>query len=66
MRVEGDNLINNGFQHLRYNYRLGGGFITAEMFTQHQYNSIRLLRRGSWPGEDPGSGYMKTAILVSI
>jgi hypothetical protein len=45
MRVEGDDLINNGFQHLRYNYTLGGGFTTAEIFTQHQYNSIRLLNR---------------------
>lgn len=45
MRVEGENLINNGFQHLRYNYTMGNGFITAELFTQHQYNSIRLLQR---------------------
>lgn len=45
MRVEGDNLINNGFQHIRYNYTLGGGFTTAEIFVQHQYNSIRLLQR---------------------
>ena len=45
MRVEGDDLINNGFQHIRYNYTLGGGFTTAEIFTQHQYNSIRLLQR---------------------
>ncbi len=45
MRVEGDNLINNGFQHLRYNYNMGNGFVTAELFTQHQYNAIRLLKR---------------------
>jgi hypothetical protein len=53
MRVEGDNLINNGFQHLRYNYRLGGGLVTAEIFTQHQYNSIRLLRRRFLAGAGP-------------
>lgn len=53
MRVEGDNLINNGFQHLRYNYTLGKGFTTAEIFTQHQYNSIRLLQRRFLLGAGP-------------
>lgn len=53
MRVEGDNLINNGFQHLRYNYTLGNGFTTAEIFTQHQYNSIRLLQRRFLLGGGP-------------
>ncbi len=53
MSVEGDNLINNGFQHLRYNYTLGEGFTTAEIFTQHQYNSIRLLRRRFLLGGGP-------------
>jgi hypothetical protein len=53
MRVEGDNLINNGFQHLRYNYSLGEGFVTAELFLQHQYNSIRLLRRRFLAGGGP-------------
>lgn len=53
MRVEGDNLINQGFQHLRYNYSPGEGFITAELFTQHQYNSIRLLQRRFLLGGGP-------------
>jgi hypothetical protein len=53
MRVEGENLINNGFQHLRYNYSLGDRFVTAELFTQHQYNSIRLLRRRFLAGGGP-------------
>lgn len=53
MRVEGNNLINNGFQHLRYNYTLGNGFTTAEIFTQHQYNSIRLLKRRFLFGSGP-------------
>jgi hypothetical protein len=53
MRVEGDNLINNGFQHLRYNYKIGNGFTTAELFTQHQYNSIRLLQRRFLLGGGP-------------
>jgi len=53
MRVEDDDLINNGFQHLRYNYTLGEGFTTAEVFTQHQYNSIRLLKRRFLLGGGP-------------
>jgi hypothetical protein len=53
MRVEGENLINNGFQHLRYNYKIGNGFTTAEAFTQHQYNSIRLLQRRFLLGGGP-------------
>jgi hypothetical protein len=53
MRVEGENLINNGFQHLRYNYKIGNGFTTAEFFTQHQYNSIRLLQRRFLLGGGP-------------
>jgi hypothetical protein len=53
MRVEGENLINNGFQHLRYNYKIGNGFTTAEAFIQHQYNSIRLLQRRFLLGGGP-------------
>jgi hypothetical protein len=53
MRVEEDDLINNGFQHLRYNYTLGNGFTTVEAFTQHQYNSIRLLKRRFLLGGGP-------------
>jgi hypothetical protein len=53
MRVEGENLINNGFQHLRYNYTPGRGLLTAEVFIQHQYNSIRLLQRRFLAGGGP-------------
>jgi hypothetical protein len=53
MRVEGENLINNGFQHLRYNYAIGNGFVTAELFAQHQYNTIRLLERRFLAGGGP-------------
>jgi putative salt-induced outer membrane protein YdiY len=53
MRLEGSDLINNGFQHLRYNYALGKGFTTLEVFTQHQYNSIRLLQRRFLLGGGP-------------
>lgn len=53
MRVEDDNLINNGFHHLRYNYTPGKGLITTEVFTQHQYNAIRLLKRRFLLGGGP-------------
>jgi hypothetical protein len=53
MRVEGEDLINNGFQHIRYNYTIGNGFTTWEAFTQHQYNSIRLLQRRILFGSGP-------------
>ncbi len=53
MRLEGDNLINNGFQHLRYNFSPGSGFAVLEIFTQHQYNSIRLLQRRFLLGGGP-------------
>jgi hypothetical protein len=53
MRVEGENLINNGFQHIRYNYTIGDGFVTAELFTQYQYNTIRLLQRRFLAGGGP-------------
>ncbi len=53
MRIEGDNLINNGFQHIRHNYTLRGGFVTTEIFSQHQYNSIRLLQRRFLLGAGP-------------
>ncbi len=53
MRLEGDDLINNGFQHLRYNYNFSNEFFTFEVFTQHQYNSIRLLQRRFLLGAGP-------------
>ena len=52
MRVEGDNLINNGFQHLRYNYQVTD-LLTLEAFTQHQYNAIRLLKQRFLLGGGP-------------
>ncbi len=53
MQVDGDNLINNGFQHLRYNYEVTPDFLTLEAFTQHQYNTIRLLQRRFLLGAGP-------------
>lgn len=46
MRVDKDNLINAGFQHLRYNYTIkDSSFFTIETFFQHQYNTIKLLKK---------------------
>lgn len=63
MRVEEDDLINNGFQHLRYNYTLGQGFVTIEALTQHQYNSIRLLQRRFLVGGGPRFRMLETDYL---
>jgi putative salt-induced outer membrane protein YdiY len=53
MRVDGSNLINNGFQHLRYNYQFKPEWLEFEAFTQHQYNTIRLLRQRFLLGAGP-------------
>lgn len=53
MQVDGSNLINNGFQHLRYNYEVTPELLTLEVFTQHQYNTIRLLRKRFLLGAGP-------------
>jgi putative salt-induced outer membrane protein YdiY len=46
MRVDKDNLVNSGFQHLRYNYTIkDSSFFTIEAFFQHQYNTIKLLKK---------------------
>ncbi len=46
MRVDTNNLINSGFQHLRYNYTIkDSSFLTLEAFVQNQYNSAKLLKR---------------------
>lgn len=45
MRVDGGNLFNNGFQHLRYNYTFkDSSFLTLEAFSQFQYNDNKLLK----------------------
>lgn len=41
-----DALVNTGMQHLRYNYTFAGGKspITLEVFAQHQYNSVKMIK----------------------
>lgn len=54
MTVNEDQLINSGFQHLRYNYTVkDSSFLTFELFGQHQYNSIKLLERRFLLGAGP-------------
>ena len=54
MRVDKDNLVNAGFQHLRYNYTVkDSSFFTFEGFFQHQYNMIKLLERRLLGGLGP-------------
>lgn len=46
MRVDDNDLINSGFQHIRYNYTFkDSSFLTFESFVQHQYNTIKLIER---------------------
>jgi putative salt-induced outer membrane protein YdiY len=54
MRVDKDNLVNAGFQHLRYNYTIkDSSFFTIEAFFQHQYNTIKLLKKRLLGGFGP-------------
>ncbi len=54
MQVNDDKLVNNGFQHFRYNYTLrDSSFLTFELFSQHQYNSIKLLEQRIIAGLGP-------------
>lgn len=54
LSVDKGSLINNGFQHLRYNYTLrDSSFITLEAFGQHQYNEQKLLRKRFLAGLGP-------------
>ncbi len=54
MRVDDDDLVNSGFQHLRYNYTVkDSSFLTLESFVQHQYNTIQLMERRFLIGGGP-------------
>ncbi len=46
MKVNDDELINDGFVHLRYNYTFRkADFLTLEAFTQYQYNTVKQIER---------------------
>ena len=54
MRVDEDDLVNGGFQHLRYNYTIkDSSLLTLETFVQHQYNTIKLMERRFLLGAGP-------------
>jgi len=54
MSVDKNNLVNAGFQHIRYNYTIkDSSFFTIEAFFQHQYNTIKLLKRRLLLGVGP-------------
>ena len=45
LQAASDDLINNGFQHLRYNYHFKDSFPVGELFVQNQYNAIKKLKQ---------------------
>jgi putative salt-induced outer membrane protein YdiY len=53
IKADEQNLINDGFQHLRYNYKLKETPLTWEVFAQHQYNTVKLLKRRILAGSGP-------------
>ncbi|MCF6365372.1 MAG: DUF481 domain-containing protein [Bacteroidales bacterium] len=54
LSVDKGSLINNGFQHLRYNYTIkDSSFLTLEVFGQYQYNEQKLLKKRIIAGGGP-------------
>jgi len=54
MSVDNDNIVNSGFQHLRYNYTVkDSSFLQIEAFGQSQYNPIKLLTQRFVTGLGP-------------
>lgn len=54
MSVDDENIVNSGFQHIRYNYTVrDSSFLTLELLAQHQYNPIKLLSRRLIAGIGP-------------
>jgi len=54
MTVDDENIVNSGFQHLRYNYTVkDSSFLTIEALAQHQYNPIKLLAQRFLLGAGP-------------
>ncbi len=46
MQVDDNKLVNDGFQHLRYNYTFkDSSFLTFEAFTQNQYNTVKQIEK---------------------
>jgi hypothetical protein len=54
LNIDKGSFINNGFQHLRYNYTIkDSSFLTLEAFGQYQYNEQKLLQKRIISGGGP-------------
>ncbi len=54
LNIDKGSFINNGFQHLRYNYTIkDSSFLTLEAFGQYQYNEQKLLTKRILAGGGP-------------
>lgn len=64
---DGDNdVLNNGYQHLRYNYSLTD-FVTAEVFSQYQFNQVQEIDKRILVGAGPRLGLIaKDSIKVNL
>ena len=55
IKNDNNDVLNNGYQHLRYNYSLTG-FITAEVFAQYQFNQVQEIDKRILLGAGPRFG----------
>jgi hypothetical protein len=62
IKAGNSDLVNSGFQHFRYNYKINS-FLTAEIFTQAQYNRILRLKLRYLAGAGPRFKLFKTKLL---
>ncbi len=54
LNIDKGSFVNNGFQHLRYNYTVkDSSFLTLEAFGQYQYNEQKLLQKRILSGGGP-------------
>ncbi|MCK4661266.1 MAG: DUF481 domain-containing protein [Bacteroidales bacterium] len=53
IKADDKNFMNDGFQHLRYNYNISNSLVIAEFFVQHQYNTIKNLKKRFLTGAGP-------------
>ncbi len=54
LNIDKGSFVNNGFQHLRYNYTIkDSSFLTLEVFGQYQYNEQKLLQKRIISGGGP-------------
>ncbi len=54
LNIDKGSFVNNGFQHLRYNYTVkDSSFLTLEAFGQYQYNEQKLLTKRVLAGGGP-------------